>query len=210
MAGHRYARPALPFLHLGMTVRNVLIHSEKTMDRSEVQRRVVKVVCQVLGVEPEMVKPESHFVFDLGAESTQSVELVAAFEHEFGIEMGRRRRLGGADESAMPWTLSANAYGRRQNRLAGELARCVGASVGWAEGSESHQSGCWTSGTRKSLLSENSLMEIIVRESVEEMSKSAARVVARTLNAQAERRARAGHRVDALGPVQGVDPHAQG
>ena len=57
------------------------------MDRSEVEKRVVKVVCQVLGVEPEMVKPESHFVFDLGAESTQSVELVAAFEHEFRMEM---------------------------------------------------------------------------------------------------------------------------
>jgi acyl carrier protein len=57
------------------------------MDRSEVEKRVVKVVCQVLGVEPDMVKPESHFVFDLGAESTQSVELVAAFENEFGIEM---------------------------------------------------------------------------------------------------------------------------
>ena len=38
-------------------------------------------------VEPEMVKAESHFVFDLGAESTQSVELVAAFEHEFKVEM---------------------------------------------------------------------------------------------------------------------------
>ena len=57
------------------------------MDRGEVENRVMKVVCQVLGVEPEMVKLESNFVFDLGAESTQSVELVAAFEHEFGIEM---------------------------------------------------------------------------------------------------------------------------
>ncbi len=57
------------------------------MNRSDVEKRVVKVVCQVLGVEPETVKPESHFVFDLGAESTQSVELVAAFEHEFGMEM---------------------------------------------------------------------------------------------------------------------------
>ena len=57
------------------------------MDRNEVQKRVVKVVCRVLGVEPEMVTLDSHFVFDLGAESTQSVELVAAFEHEFGIEM---------------------------------------------------------------------------------------------------------------------------
>jgi acyl carrier protein len=57
------------------------------MNRADVEKRVVKVVCQVLGVEPEMVKLESHFVFDLGAESTQSVELVAAFEHEFGMEM---------------------------------------------------------------------------------------------------------------------------
>jgi acyl carrier protein len=57
------------------------------MDHAEVEKRVVKVVCQVLGVEPEMVTPESHFVFDLGAESTQSVELVAAFENEFDIEM---------------------------------------------------------------------------------------------------------------------------
>ncbi len=57
------------------------------MDRSEVEQRVVKVVCQVLGVEPDIVKPESHFVFDLGAESTQSIELVAAFENEFKIEM---------------------------------------------------------------------------------------------------------------------------
>jgi len=57
------------------------------MDRQEVEQRVVKVVCQVLGVEPDAVTPQSHFVFDLGAESTQSIELVAAFEHEFGIEM---------------------------------------------------------------------------------------------------------------------------
>ncbi len=57
------------------------------MDCNEVEQRVVKVVCQVLGVDAEMVKPESHFVYDLGAESTQSIELVAAFEHEFGIEM---------------------------------------------------------------------------------------------------------------------------
>jgi acyl carrier protein len=57
------------------------------MDRSEVQDRVVKVVCRVLNVDEEMVKPDSHFVFDLGAESTQSIELVAAFEGEFDIEM---------------------------------------------------------------------------------------------------------------------------
>jgi len=57
------------------------------MDRSEIQRRVVKVASQILKVEEAMIEPSSHFVFDLGAESTQSVELVAAFEGEFDIEM---------------------------------------------------------------------------------------------------------------------------
>ena len=57
------------------------------MDRSEIERRVRKVVCQILNVDESMLEPDSHFVFDLGAESTQSVELVAAFEAEFDIEM---------------------------------------------------------------------------------------------------------------------------
>jgi len=57
------------------------------MDKNEIHRRVVKVVSDVLKVDASMIEPSSHFVFDLGAESTQSVELVAAFEGEFGIEM---------------------------------------------------------------------------------------------------------------------------
>jgi acyl carrier protein len=57
------------------------------MEKSEIQERIVKVVCDVLNIDAEMVSPESNFVFDLGAESTQSVQLVAAFEEEFDIEM---------------------------------------------------------------------------------------------------------------------------
>ena len=57
------------------------------MDKNEVQQRVVKVVCDVLNVDADIVTPEANFVFDLGAESTQSVQLVAAFEEEFGVEM---------------------------------------------------------------------------------------------------------------------------
>ncbi len=57
------------------------------MDKQQIEQGVVKVVCQVLNVDPGMVQPESNFVFDLGAESVQSVELVAGFEEEFGIEM---------------------------------------------------------------------------------------------------------------------------
>jgi acyl carrier protein len=63
------------------------------MDTSEIERRVKKVVSQVLRVEEEMIEPNSHFVFDLGAESTQSVELVAAFEGEFDIEMDEESAL---------------------------------------------------------------------------------------------------------------------
>ena len=63
------------------------------MEKSEIQERIVKVVCQVLNVEAEMVKPESNFIFDLGAESTQSVQLVAAFEQEFDIEMDNEAAL---------------------------------------------------------------------------------------------------------------------
>jgi len=63
------------------------------MDKSEVKERVVKVVCQVLNVEPDIVEDDSHFVFDLGAESTQSVQLVAAFEEEFNIEMDNEAAL---------------------------------------------------------------------------------------------------------------------
>jgi acyl carrier protein len=73
------------------------------MERAEIQKRVVKVVCNVLGCDAELVTPESHFVFDLGAESTQSVELVAAFEGEFNIEMDENtamdvQTVGGAVE----------------------------------------------------------------------------------------------------------------
>jgi acyl carrier protein len=64
------------------------------MKKTEVAQRVKKVVCQVLGVSEDMLTPESHFVFDLGAESTQSVELVAAFEAEFDIEMDDEAALG--------------------------------------------------------------------------------------------------------------------
>ena len=63
------------------------------MEKSEIHDRIVKVVCEVLSVTPDMVKPESNFVFDLGAESTQSVQLVAAFEEEFDIDMDQDEAL---------------------------------------------------------------------------------------------------------------------
>ena len=52
-----------------------------------VEERVKAVTARVLKLDPEEIKPEDSFTVDLGAESVQSVELVAMFEEEFGIEM---------------------------------------------------------------------------------------------------------------------------
>ncbi|HID76248.1 MAG TPA: acyl carrier protein [Planctomycetaceae bacterium] len=54
---------------------------------ASVQERVIAVTARVLGLDPAKIKPEHAFTVDLGAESVQSVELVAMFEEEFGIEM---------------------------------------------------------------------------------------------------------------------------
>jgi acyl carrier protein len=62
----------------GFTERNLM---------ASVDERVKAVVSKVLHVNPATIKPEHNFATDLGAESVQSIELVAAFEEEFGIEI---------------------------------------------------------------------------------------------------------------------------
>lgn len=52
-----------------------------------VEERVKAVTAQILKLSPDEIKPEDSFTEDLGAESVQSIELVAMFEEEFGIEM---------------------------------------------------------------------------------------------------------------------------
>jgi len=52
-----------------------------------VAERVKKVTAKVLDLDPKDIKAEDNFTEDLGAESVQSIELVAMFEEEFGIEM---------------------------------------------------------------------------------------------------------------------------
>ncbi|MCW1887218.1 acyl carrier protein [Luteolibacter flavescens] len=49
------------------------------------QERVVAIVIEQLGLNPETVKPESRFVEDLGADSLDTVELVMAVEEEFDL-----------------------------------------------------------------------------------------------------------------------------
>tara|TARA_B100000886_G_scaffold307439_1_gene240467 strand:+ start:68 stop:301 length:234 start_codon:yes stop_codon:yes gene_type:complete len=54
---------------------------------SEVLDKVVEIVCNQLTVNKEDVTPDSSFVEDLGADSLDTVELVMAFEEEFGLEI---------------------------------------------------------------------------------------------------------------------------
>jgi len=57
------------------------------MDKEQVQKRVKKIVANVLKINESEVTDDANFVFDLGADSLQSVQLIAAFEEEFDIEM---------------------------------------------------------------------------------------------------------------------------
>jgi acyl carrier protein len=54
---------------------------------SETADRVKKIVVEHLGVEGEKVTEDASFIDDLGADSLDIVELVMAFEEEFGVEI---------------------------------------------------------------------------------------------------------------------------
>ena len=56
--------------------------------------RIKKVAAELLKIDTARVHAESRFVEDLGADSMQSIELVAAFEEEFDIEMDEDAALG--------------------------------------------------------------------------------------------------------------------
>lgn len=63
------------------------------MEIADIQQRVKNVIVRVLKINPADIKDEANFVFDLGADSLQSIELVAAFEEEFQIEMDEDKAL---------------------------------------------------------------------------------------------------------------------
>ncbi len=54
---------------------------------SDAESKVREIIVNELGVEAEKVTPEASFVEDLGADSLDTVELVMAFEEEFGIDI---------------------------------------------------------------------------------------------------------------------------
>ncbi len=54
---------------------------------AEIEQKVIKIVSDQLNVDESEISPDSSFVDDLGADSLDTVELVMAFEEEFGIEI---------------------------------------------------------------------------------------------------------------------------
>lgn len=56
------------------------------MEKS-VERRVIEIIVEQLGVSAEEVALEASFIDDLGADSLDLVELIMAMEEEFGLEI---------------------------------------------------------------------------------------------------------------------------
>lgn len=52
-----------------------------------VEERVKSIIVEQLGVDAGEVSPDASFVEDLGADSLDTVELIMAFEEEFGVEI---------------------------------------------------------------------------------------------------------------------------
>ncbi len=52
-----------------------------------VEDRVKSIIVEQLGVDADEVNPDASFVEDLGADSLDTVELIMAFEEEFGVEI---------------------------------------------------------------------------------------------------------------------------
>jgi acyl carrier protein len=61
--------------------------AERFLPMSSVAERVKKIVVEHLGVDEAKVTENASFVDDLGADSLDTVELVMAFEEEFGCEI---------------------------------------------------------------------------------------------------------------------------
>jgi acyl carrier protein len=54
---------------------------------AEIQERITDIIVELLGVDPEKVTPNARFREDLEADSLDLVELIMAFEDEFGGEI---------------------------------------------------------------------------------------------------------------------------
>jgi acyl carrier protein len=91
MTGQLQARCASPLRSLAAFIRAKANFQTPMNSRgtkmSDTADRVQKIVVEHLGVEADKVTQEASFIDDLGADSLDIVELVMAFEEEFGVEI---------------------------------------------------------------------------------------------------------------------------
>jgi len=57
------------------------------MEKEKVEAKVKKTIAKVLKKEENEIASDANFIFDLGADSMQSLQLIAGLEEEFDIEM---------------------------------------------------------------------------------------------------------------------------
>jgi acyl carrier protein len=82
-AAFRYQAAATTRVARPMPIEN----NARVKAMSDIAERVKKIVVEHLGVEAEKVTDTASFIDDLGADSLDTVELVMAFEEEFGCEI---------------------------------------------------------------------------------------------------------------------------
>jgi len=61
--------------------------NQEVVSMASIEERVHQIIEKELGVNPEQITEEASFIEDLGADSLDTVELVMAFEEEFGMEI---------------------------------------------------------------------------------------------------------------------------
>jgi acyl carrier protein len=64
-----------------------ITHTFIMADETNIEQKVRDIIVEQLGVNADQVTTEAKFIEDLGADSLDTVELVMAFEEEFGIEV---------------------------------------------------------------------------------------------------------------------------
>jgi acyl carrier protein len=71
----------------GSVLKSTLPKTTEEGRSMDVEAKVKEIIVQQLGVDADKVTAEASFVDDLGADSLDVVELVMAFEEEFGVEI---------------------------------------------------------------------------------------------------------------------------
>ena len=77
----------LPLCGTGLNPRATIPTEQIFMAEKSIEEKVKDIIVEQLGVNPEQVTPQASFIEDLGADSLDIVELVMAFEEEFGVEV---------------------------------------------------------------------------------------------------------------------------